>query len=68
MLEILIQLPNSDMDRVPILIKKTHFSSIRVIGTMELKKRQLAKLLHFYLEMELNILVIFLKVKSQDKV
>ena len=35
---------------------------------MELKKRQLAKLLHFYLEMELNILVIFLKVKSQDKV
>ena len=55
------------MAKVPILIKKTLFSNTKVIGTMELKKRQLVKLPRFYFEMEPNIPVIFPKVKSLDK-
>lgn len=55
------------MDKEPILIKKTPFSNIRVIGTMELKKRQLTKLLRFFFGMEPNTQEILQEVKSQDK-
>jgi hypothetical protein len=55
------------MDKEPILIKKTPFSNIRVIGRMELKKRQLTKLLRFFFGMEPNTQEILQEVKSQDK-